>query len=230
MGVYSWGSGTIELPTKDVAPLRKVLRETSNALREAGLARAKETHKELSPRSSNCEKDRDRLHLLYSQRLANRRALAQRSGSYLRPSMSGRPPTLTAVADALSIQVLLEQHSPRVPTAADVDRVLPKLTNRDSTFVVVSDDGRPVGSIVFTGRSVQWEVPDEKNASGDARYSLLGRVFFDYLARVKWTRGTGGCIVGNDELNQEDDLPGGGGNYVVEEYGPVRKKAAGSRG
>lgn len=86
----------------------------------------------------------------------------------------------------------------------------------------VSADGDE-GCVSFDAkkRLVVWRVSENNRAVERARESNIGRLFFDLLRRVKWTRGTGGSITGNDEYNREDDSPGGGGNQLKESFGPL---------
>jgi hypothetical protein len=74
--------------------------------------------------------------------------------------------------------------------------------------------------------SVSWSVSDNNRACDRARGHYMARAMFGLLAKVKWTRGSGGTIVGNDEYNRDNDCEGGGGNYVTAHYGPEEKKTA----
>lgn len=73
-------------------------------------------------------------------------------------------------------------------------------------------------------RTVIWNVPDGNRACEDARDSYMGKKFFYLLRYIKWTRGSGGKIIGNDEYNREAEWEGGGGNYVTATFGPAGKK------
>lgn len=68
-------------------------------------------------------------------------------------------------------------------------------------------------------RTVEWDVPYDKNAVEDARNSQLGKAFFAQLDQVRWTHGTGGALSGNDEYHRDETEYGGGGNYCTGAYG-----------
>jgi hypothetical protein len=79
------------------------------------------------------------------------------------------------------------------------------------------------GHITFdaTKRQVTWYTGENNHAVEEARDSYHGRRFFALLARVDWTRGSGGVLVGNDEYNQERDGADEGGNYITQTFGPL---------
>ena len=72
--------------------------------------------------------------------------------------------------------------------------------------------------------SVSWSVSENNHACDCARSLPMAEALFSMLGRVKWTRGSGGKIVGNDEYNRCRDEEGAGGNYVTAEFGPERVK------
>lgn len=76
-------------------------------------------------------------------------------------------------------------------------------------------------------RTAVWDVPENNHAVEAARATVLGRTLFAALGKVKWTRGTGGSVYGNDEYNADAGRhhEGAGGSYTSESYGP----GAGSR-
>lgn len=223
MSCYDWESGTITLPSKDVAPLRKALRNAHNDLRALAHARAKELHAKASPRRHDRAQDAATINALVEP--ASRITPVEATGGHrIRTTSSASTKTALATrVDNLAVTVLLYQHSPRVPTAADMDREWKRLTIKDTRFPVYDDFGDDVAELYFQGRDVEWNVHENNRATKSARACLLGEVFFDYLAKVEWTRGSGGYIVGNDEYNDGGGL-GGGGNYLVQAFGPAGAK------
>jgi hypothetical protein len=103
---------------------------------------------------------------------------------------------------------------PRRVQKRDVENLIGKSTG--AKFTLTLGETR----IEFDGRKVTWSVPENNHACEHAREHLLARTLFDLLARVQWTRGSGGTITGNNEYNQDSRDAGGGGNYVVQEFGP----------
>ncbi len=90
----------------------------------------------------------------------------------------------------------------------------------------LSTKGMNVGhdaSILFDGRTVTWSVPENNHAVDRAHEHEVAKHFFKRLASVNWTRGSGGEIIGNDEMNQESVQDGGGANYVTSRYGQAEK-------
>ena len=83
-------------------------------------------------------------------------------------------------------------------------------------------------SVVFDNdsKTARWTVHENNHAVEHARASVLGTAFFAAMAKVTWTRGSGGQIVGNDEYNQDAgrDYAGGGGSYVTAEFSMEAQK------
>lgn len=79
-------------------------------------------------------------------------------------------------------------------------------------------------------RKAVWEVYESNHACDRARATVLGVAFFRALDRVKWTRGTGGSIWGNDEYNREAgrDAEGFGGSYSKGTWGPKESQGKAS--
>lgn len=98
----------------------------------------------------------------------------------------------------------------------DVEKVIGKATGTKFRL----DCGE--SSIAFDGRTLVWAVGENNHARDYGRAHPIARALFAALDRVTWTRGSGGDIVGNDEYNRDNRDSGGGGNYVLNRYGPER--------
>jgi hypothetical protein len=109
----------------------------------------------------------------------------------------------------------------RMPRHEDV--FPPRATNKDTSFWAGRYQGE--GHITFAGRAVTWSVSENNHACESARGGAVAAAFFAALSRIKWTRGTGGVIVGNNEYNRDSESAGGGGNYIVAAYGPKGDEA-----
>ena len=72
-------------------------------------------------------------------------------------------------------------------------------------------------------RNVFWQVPENNHAVEYAHQNPIAIALFQALDSIKWTRGTGGKIYGNDEYNREacDDKENGDiSSYVTRSYPP----------
>lgn len=82
-------------------------------------------------------------------------------------------------------------------------------------------------------RTVEWYVPENNRAVEHAHEDPFVKFLFKRLGQIKWTRSTGGVIVGNDEYNQDNAYEGGGGNYVTRRFSVEeqarQKKASNAR-
>src|SRR5699024_4788702 len=210
MTCYGWEHGTIELPSAEVAGIKRILRTASNEHREAVKERAESIHREVMDKRSTRSVDR------YRETL--REIQYGDSGPYRR-QLSDRDLTVRATAISVISLVLDVDGKVRKPTDADIERVLPKATNRTTVFPVISPTGYPEASISIEGRTLTWDVPENNHSTDRAERSLLHGVLFGALDRIKWTRGSGGTIWGNNEYNESGNSPyGRGPDYVVLEY------------
>lgn len=210
MSCYGWEHGTIELPSAEVAGIKRALRTASNELRDDVKAKAESIHREVMDKRST------RSVKLY--RKALREMQYGDSGPHRR-RLSDRDLTVRSTAIEAIHLVLDVDDKVRKPTDADIERILPKATNRTTVFPVISPTGYSEASISIEGRTLTWDVPENNHSTDNAKRSVLHGVLFGALNDIKWTRGSGGTIWGNCEYNESDHSPyGRGPDYVVREY------------
>ena len=87
-------------------------------------------------------------------------------------------------------------------------------------------DGELFISLDRKTRTIRYDVGENNHAREYADESTLGKALTRVIDTVKWTHGTGGVLLGNDEYNREsgEDYAGGGGSYVVAAYGYLGAK------
>lgn len=90
-------------------------------------------------------------------------------------------------------------------------------TNRTTEF----DAGGSRLTFDKENSTAYWLVDESKGARHNARAMPMAQAFFSALDHIRWTRGTGGVFLGNDEYNGEDREYGGGMNYVTVTFGPM---------
>lgn len=197
MSCYEWESGTLTLPTAAVAPMRKAL----NAAHSKQMECVRMLLDRLWPELKKLPADKRRHLDPYSPQFRDLNITADDETRW-------------------GLHSLFYASDGRKPTAEHWKKALAyPSTNRTSHWRCGE------ASISLEGRHLTWEVPDNNHAVDHARASWLGKALFDQLARVNWTRGSGGYFVGNNEYNQDSSEPGGGGNYITATYGPVGDKA-----
>lgn len=218
MSNNNWEHATITLPSAEVAPLKRALREHVNSVHDKVRAEALAIHAAVGGTRS-VEKY---MAALVEQGWAG--GFLRHDGKVAHLYAPDRPRRLTvAEKDAQDIRgralnifaAMGRRGKVWKPTVADVSVQAPRATASTVEF-----RGAAEGSIVFEGRVVTWDVPSQNHGVEAARESALGRVFFEGLDRVRWTRDTGGFGVGNSEYNEDSFEPGGGANYTTFTYGP----------
>lgn len=128
-------------------------------------------------------------------------------------------PNPKAASNPYAPKTLWEAGSPLKPKKGDYAAT----ASKELAFSVLDEDGYESASITFDtkARKVSWLVSENNHAVERARSCWLATEFFNLLKSVKWSRGTGGVIVGNDEYNRDSDSAGDGGNYITSSYGPI---------
>lgn len=199
MSNNEYENGTFVLPGSAVAGLKKVLRDDQNAFHEAVRVEARRLHDSIATTNRSA----------YAAILDQRRWDVKRGD----------------VGDAAYqvLGVMLWRRTDKtavVPTVADVERVVPRATAGTTGFPVFDSQGYQVGSIRINGRSLTWHVEEGNHAVDHAHAGRTAGVFFRYLSKIKWTRGTGGYTMYDTEYN-EDEMGNRRGAELGNIWGPL---------
>lgn len=218
MSKYDWERGSLKLPKAEITKLRTALIEAHNRWQLELLAEAKAVHAKLV-NAKKGKRDFDlaeELNALYGRRhpaggfdMSERNAqraldVGRLIFKYGTREVGGQTYTTGEVVGL------------KAPRKKDLD-LKPKRPVK-VTFQLF--DGVTI-CIDTNERTLSYDVPENNRAVETARRLPLVRTMFRELSTVKWTRGTGGVFVGNDEYNREDYDDGGGANYVTSSYGPL---------
>ena len=204
MSRYAWEHGTITLPSGQATVLRKVMTQAAEsriAALTADTNRGWDYLKSLTPAKRRAVNTWDAtLDRLNEDAVW----LLQRYDDKTRSTSWARP-TQKAIRDSV-----VRRNKDHTGATATVFRCGSEAT------------------ITLVGNTVIWDVPENNHAPERAGDSPLAAALFRYLDRVQWTSRSGGEIVGNDEYNRDCDYAGGGGNYIVRQYGKAsaRRRAA----
>jgi hypothetical protein len=195
MSCYESEWGTIKLPTAATAAVKTAVRDANNKLHDQLYTLARDFWAKNTTRSSKKYQDAIQVMELDVARFPQR---------YPNPDLMHELRwLLESVAD-----------KPRGLTHDDIARAIPVATNRSVAFNYGDF------SITFAGNLVNWNVPDNNRAVEHAHDHPVAKAFFHALKQVKWTRGSGGQLLGNNEYNRDSNYEGGGGNFVTSEFGP----------
>ena len=196
MSKYCWESGTIIIPSAAWAGFKKNIRETLNLQIEKEFETATLLYEK------TLQLGKGKRNFSYSEACCN---LISNSRQYDHVSM-----------DDMVARLFPKSMEAGVKPVRPLKKDFPKFTNKSLTF---SND---FCSVILNdkARTARWNVQENNRAVDDARDSALGEAFFAALRKVKWTRGSGGQLVGNDEYNSDNQFVGGGGNYVTATYPP----------
>lgn len=204
-----WEAGTIKLPTTEFARVRKALQDADAAHKEAVFAQTQEIWKGLT-RKQQADPVEYRRAVQASVELKQRASETYRFG---RPSTGVSNEVLDGVETEMQRRVWSRDSSPRRVVRSDMDFPTNRTTNFHASECSVTFDR--------DNSTVQWGVGENNHAVERARDTYVAAALFGALDQVKWTRGTGGTITGNDEYHREGSEYGGGANYHTDAFGPV---------
>jgi len=188
MSCYNWEHGTLKLSVAEYARFKKDFREGFNRLQKIEMAAA----------TRHWEKFKTGpLPDFFDEQRQRFYKLWQKWKPEPRPNNPGWG-------------TWEQMKRPRKPIRKD----FPLANNKQTLFTFDEAD------ITFKHdtREVSYNSGNNNHQVERAREHKVGKLFFRLLETVKWTRGTGGKLIGNDEYNQETDGEGGGGNYVTATY------------
>lgn len=100
----------------------------------------------------------------------------------------------------------------RITTKMPLRKEFPLATTKTAVFPLFCGEA----SISFQDRTVTWHVEENNRAVERAHDDKLAQVFFASLDKVKWTRGTGGVILYDDEYRKDDYA----GPSISSSFGP----------
>ena len=212
MSRYEWEAGTIVLPAAEACRVKKAVKAAASSHGQRLYDAAQEFWRAM-PRRYRAKRD------LY-ERAAG--AYVHGNNGYLGEELTDLP-RWRGVRDADDgfrddlHEALLRAADPR-PRRVRRSDVPAAPTGASPSFACGESMLR------FDGRKAHWRVPENNHARDRGRSHPVARAFFAELRRVRWTRGSGGEIVGNDEYNRDSEYEGGGGNYVVDSYGPRARR------
>jgi hypothetical protein len=215
MSRNGWERGTLKLPSAAWAPFKKGLQEGMSKHKEADYALALKLHAALVEQKKG--KRGFDLKAAFDAEFAAEEAsrLGSSWGWSSGPRTQKKYPFVTVNYYEVKKSILGKEETPGLYKPQKKD--FPKCTSATLSF---SGDSCSV-TLDNAKREVTWATDDGNHSVEHAHESALGKLVFELLRQVKWTRNTGGTISGNDEYNRENTDEGGGGNYVAHRFGPL---------
>jgi hypothetical protein len=208
MSCYEWERGEIVLPRGEWSSFRKSLIKDHNDRLMADFNRAVDIHAKIT---EACKGLRGK-----AREEKQKQALQQLTGFNAAVHSWGNE----KYEVYLRMEALLFPYDQETRSRSKL--VLPK--KKDLGLLPLTGDctiSLADASIFIRNESytIKWVVPENNHACEHARKHPTAKKLFVLLHQVKWTRGTGGTIVGNDEYNRDSAYEGGGANFVKDRFG-----------
>ena len=211
MSNNEYENGKFTLPSIEVGPLRKVLRDDQNAFADAVRAEAMRIHGAIAT-TSRTKYDAG----IQAQRRARAPQFDRSTHQWARTG-----DVTEAAFQVLSAMLWRrEGKAPVQPILDDYKHIAPRANTSTTIFPIVDDGGWQAGAISFDGRHVTWSVYENNHAVDHARDGRTARVFFTALRKIRWTRGTGGFIMYDSEYH-EDEMGNRTGASLSAHWGPL---------
>lgn len=201
MSCYEWEHGTLKIPAKEYGKLRRALIEKHNTLQDQLYERALRAHAKI----------------LAAKKGKRGFNVYEYATGYDALDLDHR------IVRLLFANAVSWDNKPKKlqkPKKKDLDK---KPVSKGCVLRM------PDAAIAFNdkARTVTWDVPENNHAREHAHEHELAKFFFRKLNAIRWTRGSGGKFLGNDEYNRDEggDYEGGGGSYVTATYGPKTERS-----
>jgi hypothetical protein len=197
MSCYNWCSGTIKIPTKEWSAFRKAVIAAHNSWTERSFEIARDLHTKVKLDSKY------KRNYSYYNKIFN----IVYNGNLSVPHHS---------KDAIYSSLL---------TGGYPNRKL-KLPKKSDFFkATLKTESYGYFTLNHASKTISYYVEENNRAVEEAATDPFVKQVFQLLNRITWTRNSGGTIVGNDEYNRDCSYEGGGGNYIVHRFGPVKERA-----
>ncbi|MGL6110204.1 MAG: hypothetical protein ACRC2B_08920 [Rubrivivax sp.] len=209
MSNNQWESGAIKIPAAAWAGLKKTIRDGLKQAYTADLATLKQVivHIKAQHKAQYKGQYKGQRQLDWEQTLYDALFCAS-----LDRHVRGR--SRLKVVDAWEMaEKLTANNRLRMPKKQD----LPVINNQLTAF----QQGELEITLNDATRTLHWYVNENNHAVDQAHVSFLGRLVLDALGKVCWKAGSGGVLVGNDEINCDSEGVGGGANYITGSFGPL---------
>lgn len=205
MSCYEWSSGVIKLPSAEYAGVRRKVADAHTAFLEQMFAYAQTFWSSLSAKQKR-----------------DPGAYAEAVRLYVWGDYGTRKGVTDDEHMALELDWALRvgKERPKRLIRSNIDWPTNKTVSFHASDLTISFDGG--------AKTVAYIVSENNRARDHAQKTHLHVAFYEAMDAVKWTRSSGGVILGNDEYHREGgyEMEGGGGSYVVDAFGPVGAREA----
>lgn len=207
MGHWETEHGHITLPSTEFAAVRQAVQNADHDHQSKVFEETQEFWKGLTRKE---QVDPAAYEAARTRHIAERRRLTESAmRSWGHRSVT---PHAEEIIDDVSWRLTL---APGAAPARVLKTDIPFPTNRTTEFQAGE------GTISFNKdtKSVSWDTGQYRNVIEKAHSSPAGKALFERIKTVKWTRGTGGVLLGNNELrSEESDDPS---DHATTAYGPI---------
>lgn len=214
MSKYEWETGRIIIPAKEWRSFKQAVREAHDrqqalAHELAGIVYAEITRAGKGKRGFDYQ-------TAAATELSHKLDSPTYRGNWQTLRTANRYQCLTTERESIISRLFPREEGRRKPVKPKA-KDYPKAGSKERVFRA----GEARIALDDSTRAFSWNVPENNRACERAHEYAIAAAAFSALDKIKWTRGTGGTITGNDEYNRESEAEGGGANYVVYRFGPL---------